>query len=82
MSQPEYHDQYHRLDSVPKALFLIEAECLDTPTDTTAHNEFRQKAIVFGLGMLTILLIIGGFQLSRSQDVTPGTSEVEVFSDR
>ena len=75
-SQPRYYDRYYRLNSVPEALFLIEAECFDTSTDTTTHNKSSQQGIIFGWGLLATLLIVSGFQVVRSEDVTPANSPI------
>ena len=85
-SPPRYYKEYYRLNSVPEALSLIEAECLDTPEDTiirTTSTESRQKGIIYGLGIIATLLMIGGFQLASLKEVTTAnpqitTSEVEI----
>ena len=85
-SEPRYDEGYYRLNSVPEVLFAIKAECLDTPTDTrtrTTSTESRQKGIIYGLGIIATLLIVGGFQLARSKNVTTPspqitTSELEI----
>jgi hypothetical protein len=75
-SSPRYYSRYHRINSVPEALFLIEAECFDTPTDTATRTGSLPQGVIFGWGILSFLLIIGGFQFSHSQDVAPVSPQI------
>jgi hypothetical protein len=86
-SSPKHYSPYYRLNSVPEALFLIEAECFDVSADTTTHTKSSQKGVIFGWSAIAILLIIGGFQQTHLKDVTPANpqiskSEVGIVIDR
>lgn len=67
-----YYKRYYPLNTDSKALFLLEAESLDTPTDSTPQTKSSShKALIFGWGVLATLLIVGGFQFARLKDAPP-----------
>lgn len=60
-----------------KAMFLIEAECLAPPADSTTNtDESSAKEIIFGLGMIVTLILLSVFLLYRSLGVTPVEPEI------
>ena len=73
-SEPKF-TRYYQLNSVPEAMSLIEAECFDTPADTTTKTESNAKGIIFGLGMTATLILLSMVQLYRSLEVTPANLE-------
>lgn len=75
-SPPRYYSRYYGINTVPEALFLIEAECLDASTNSTTQNKSSQKGVIFGWVLLSILLIICGFQQAYLKDVAPVNSQV------
>ena len=68
--------EYYQLKSVPAMMFLIEAECCDTPADKASNIESSAKGIIFALGMTAILILLSVFQLYRSLEVTPANPEM------
>jgi hypothetical protein len=76
-SPPKYYSRYYQINSVPQALFLIEAECFDTPKDTATRIKSSHKGVILGWSAIAILLIISGFQQAYFKDVTPANSHTK-----
>ena len=68
--------EYYQLHSVPEMMFLIEAECFDTPADTATNIESSAKGIIIGLGITATLILSSVFQLHRSLDITPANPKI------
>ena len=67
-----------RLNSVPKAMSLIEEEDSDIPADTKTNSESSEKKVIFSLVVRAILLILSCFQLYCPLEVTqPNSNRVK-----
>lgn len=74
-SQLEF-TEYHRLNSVPETMSLIEAECFDIPADETTSTRTSEKGIIFALGFTATLVVLSGVQLHRSVEAPPANWEI------
>ena len=75
-SKSRYYTEYYQFNSIPETMLLIEAECLETPADTTDNPQSSIKGIMFALGIITTLIIGGTWQLYHSLKATPVNSQV------
>ena len=64
--------QYYQLSSIPKATSLMEIEDSVTSAKRTVDSKTSESTILFGLGIISILLLIGGLQLQRSVNSITG----------
>ncbi len=70
-SKPRYYTEYYQLNSIPKTMLLIEAECLETPADPTDNSQSSVKGIMCALAIITTLIVGSTWQLYRSVKATP-----------
>ena len=68
--------EYYQLKSVPEMMFLIEAECCDTPADTASNIESNAQGIMFALGITATLILLSVFQMDRPLEFTPANPEM------
>ncbi len=69
-SKPRYYTEYYQLNSIPKTMLLIEAECLETPADTTDNFQSSVKGIMCAFAIITTLIVGSTWQLYRSLKAT------------
>ncbi|MBE9043190.1 hypothetical protein IQ255_01990 [Pleurocapsales cyanobacterium LEGE 10410] len=67
--------QYYQLNSIPETILLMEAEHSMTSAKTTVESKASERAVIFGLGMISTLLLLSGIQLQRSVNIIPDTIE-------
>lgn len=75
-SKRRYYTEYYQLNSIPETMSLIEAECLETPADTTDHPQSSVKGIMCALGIITTLIVGSTWQLYRSVKATPVNPQI------
>ncbi|MGL5940094.1 MAG: hypothetical protein ACRC2S_06850 [Waterburya sp.] len=68
--------EYHQVNSIPRNILLMEAECFNTVKNTTNNTEASEKGILFSLGFLATLLFFSGLQLHYSLNIAPAKLEI------
>ena len=66
-----YYTEYYQFNNIPEYMSLIEAECLETPPDTTNNPTSSLKGVMCALGIITTLIIGSTWQLYRSVKANP-----------
>ena len=67
--------QYYQLNSIPETMLLSEIEDSVTSAKATAKPKNSERNVIFGLGIISILLLISGLQLQRSVNRIPATTK-------
>ncbi|MGL6340226.1 MAG: hypothetical protein ACRC80_13945 [Waterburya sp.] len=68
--------EYHQINSIPRNILLMEAECFNTVKNKTTNTQTSENGILFGLGFLATLLFFSGLQLHYSLNIAPAKSEI------
>ena len=63
--------QYYQLNSIPETMLLTEAEHSITSNKASNESKTSERAVIFGLGMISTLLFLSGIQLQRSVNIVP-----------
>ena len=75
-SKNKYYNEYYQFNTISKTISLIEAECLETPTDTTNNPKSSIKGVMCALGVITTLIVGSTWQLYRCIKVIPANSKI------
>lgn len=66
---------YYQSNSIPETMLLAEIEDSVTSAKTTSKPKHSERNIIFGLGIIGILLLISGLQLQRSVNRIPAATK-------
>lgn len=72
--------QYYQLNSVPETMLLTEAEHSIISNKASNQSKTSERAVIFGLGIISTLLFLSGIQLQRSVNIAP--SRINSPTDR
>lgn len=67
--------QYYQLNSIPETMLLTEAEHSMLSDKVSNESKNSERAVIFGLGIISTLLFLSGIQLQRSVNIVPSRIE-------
>lgn len=67
--------QYYQLNSVPETMLLTEAEHSILSDKASNESKTSERAVIFGLGIISTILFLSGIQLQRSVNIVPSRIE-------
>lgn len=65
--------QYYQLNSIPETVLLTEAEHSMLSEKVSNESKTSERAVIFGLGIISTLLFLSGIQLQRSVNIVPSS---------